>query len=50
MRDGRTQDRVSRELGSVFCFEMEAAGLINSFPYLVICSIYDYADLYKNKT
>jgi nucleoside phosphorylase len=33
----------------VLCFEMEAAGLINSFPYLVIRGICDYADSYKNK-
>lgn len=34
---------------NVLYFEMEAAGLINNFPYLVICGIYDYLDLYKNK-
>jgi nucleoside phosphorylase len=28
---------------------MEAAGLINSFPCLVIRSICDYADSHKNK-
>ncbi|KAH0558666.1 hypothetical protein GP486_004684 [Trichoglossum hirsutum] len=50
MRDGRTRDRVSRELGGVLCFEMEAAGLMNSFPCLVIRGICDYADSHKNKT
>ena len=41
--------RVSAELGGVLCFEMEAAGLMNSFPCLVIRSICDYADSHKNK-
>ena len=43
-------DRVSRELGGVLCFEMEAAGLTNSFPCLAIRGICDYADSHKNKT
>ena len=30
MRDGVTRDKVSSELGGVLCFEMEAAGLMNS--------------------
>ncbi|KAK8221011.1 ankyrin repeat protein [Phyllosticta capitalensis] len=30
------------------CFEMEAAGLMNSFPCLVIRGISDYADSHKN--
>ena len=30
-------------------FKVEAAGLINSFPYLVVRGIYDYIDTYKNK-
>jgi hypothetical protein len=33
----------------VLCFEIEAAGLINHFPCLVIRSIYNYSDSYKNK-
>jgi nucleoside phosphorylase len=49
MRDGSTRDRVSSELGGVLCFEMEAAGLMNSFPCLVIRGICDYADSHKNK-
>ena len=31
MRDAAQRDRVSAELGGVLCFEMEAAGLMNSF-------------------
>jgi nucleoside phosphorylase len=49
MRDGATRDNVSSEFGSVLCFEMEAAGLMNSFPCLVIRGICDYADSHKNK-
>jgi nucleoside phosphorylase len=43
------RDRLSAELGGVLCFEMEAAGLMNSFPCLVIRGICDYADSHKNK-
>lgn len=30
------------------CFEMEAAGLVNSFPCLVVRGVCDYADSHKN--
>jgi hypothetical protein len=33
----------------VTCFEMEAAGLMDNFPCLVIRGICDYADSHKNK-
>lgn len=49
MKDAAERDRVSKELGGVLCFEMEAAGLMNSFPCLVIRGICDYADSHKNK-
>jgi nucleoside phosphorylase len=49
IKDGLTRDRLSSELGGVLCFEMEAAGLMNSFPCLVIRGICDYADSHKNK-
>ncbi|KAI3530692.1 hypothetical protein CABS02_14420 [Colletotrichum abscissum] len=49
MKDGLTRDRYSRELGGVLCFEMEAAGLMNNFPCIVIRGICDYADAHKNK-
>src|SRR3954447_10782956 len=49
MRDGATRDSVSSEFGSVLCFEMEAAGLMNNFPCIVIRGICDYADSHKNK-
>jgi hypothetical protein len=39
---------LAQELG-VTCVEMEAAGLMDSFPCLVIRGICDYADSHKNK-
>jgi nucleoside phosphorylase len=49
MKNGRERDRFSKELGGVLCFEMEAAGLMNVFPCLVIRGICDYSDSHKNK-
>jgi nucleoside phosphorylase len=49
MRSAADRDKVSAELGGVLCFEMEAAGLMNSFPCLVIRGVCDYADSHKNK-
>lgn len=49
IKDGVTRDKLSAELGGVLCFEMEAAGLMNHFPCLVIRGICDYADSHKNK-
>ncbi|KAF2192451.1 purine and uridine phosphorylase, partial [Zopfia rhizophila CBS 207.26] len=34
---------------NVLCFEMEAAGLMDDFPCLVVRGICDYADSHKNK-
>ena len=48
MRDGRTRERLRREM-NVLCFEMEAAGLMDDFPCLVVRGICDYADSHKNK-
>jgi hypothetical protein len=48
MRDARTRDRL-RDEHDVLCFEMEAAGLLDHFPCLVIRGICDYADSHKNK-
>lgn len=42
------RDKASAELGGVLCFEMEAAGLMNNFPCLVVRGICDYADSHKN--
>jgi nucleoside phosphorylase len=48
MRDGRMRDRIAQQEG-VICFEIEAAGLMDSFPCIVIRGICDYADSHKNK-
>ncbi|KAK5690838.1 hypothetical protein LTR97_011999 [Elasticomyces elasticus] len=48
MKDGVTRDRIAREEG-ILCFEMEAAGLMDSFLCIVIRGICDYADSHKNK-
>ncbi|KAK0610673.1 hypothetical protein B0T17DRAFT_512158 [Bombardia bombarda] len=48
MRHGVTREHLRGQLG-VLCFEMEAAGLMNSFPCLVVRGICDYADSHKNK-
>ncbi|PVH94805.1 purine and uridine phosphorylase [Periconia macrospinosa] len=50
IRNGRMRDSVSRELGGILCFEMEAVGLINSFRCLIIRGVCDYADSHKNKS
>jgi hypothetical protein len=49
IRDVAKKDRVSAEFGGVLCFKIEAAGLMNSFPCLVIQGICNYSDLHKNK-
>ncbi|KAK2010380.1 purine and uridine phosphorylase [Colletotrichum eremochloae] len=48
MKNAETRDKLSRERG-VLCFEMEAAGLMNHFPCLVVRGICDYSDSHKNK-
>ena len=48
IKHGSTRDKLSQELG-ILCFEMEAAGLMDNFPCLVILGICDYADSHKNK-
>jgi len=48
IKDAMTRDQYRRDLG-VLCFEMEAAGLMNNFPCLVVRGICDYSDSHKNK-
>ncbi|KAI4599633.1 hypothetical protein KJ359_001730 [Pestalotiopsis sp. 9143b] len=48
MKDANLRDKLSAE-NNVLCFEMEAAGLMNHFPCLVIRGICDYSDTHKNK-
>ncbi|KAE9572432.1 hypothetical protein CGMCC3_g11448 [Colletotrichum fructicola] len=48
MKHGQTRRRLAHEL-DVLCFEMEAAGLMDSFPCLVVRGICDYSDSHKAK-
>ena len=49
MKDALLRDSLATDKG-ILCFEMEAAGLMNQFPCLVIRGICDYSDSHKNKT
>lgn len=48
IKDAIFRDKLAAEQ-DVLCFEMEAAGLINHFPCLVIRGVCDYADSHKSK-
>ncbi|KAL2857293.1 hypothetical protein BJY01DRAFT_242364 [Aspergillus pseudoustus] len=48
MKDSKTRDRLAQQYG-ILCFEMEAAGLANELPTLVIRGICDYCDSHKHK-
>lgn len=48
IKDGITRERLKKDL-NIICLEMEAAGLMDAFPCLVIRGICDYADSHKNK-
>ena len=48
MEDALLRDALIAE-NNILCFEMEAAGLMNHFPCLVIRGICDYSDSHKNK-
>ncbi|KAM3513179.1 hypothetical protein MY11210_003204 [Beauveria gryllotalpidicola] len=49
IKDAAARDRILADVGEdCICFEMEAAGLMNHFPCLVIRGICDYADSHKN--
>jgi nucleoside phosphorylase len=47
MKHGRTRDQLAKA-SNILCFDMEAAGLMDRFPCLVIRGISDYADSHKN--
>ncbi|KAJ9607047.1 hypothetical protein H2200_008119 [Cladophialophora chaetospira] len=47
MKNATERDRIGQEFGAL-CVEMEAAGLMNGFPCIVIRGICDYADSHKN--
>ncbi|EPS44169.1 hypothetical protein H072_1871 [Dactylellina haptotyla CBS 200.50] len=48
IKDAKVRDQIIREL-DVYCFEMEAAGIMDNFPCLVIRGICDYSDSHKAK-
>ncbi|KAI8279964.1 Ankyrin repeat domain-containing protein 50 [Colletotrichum sp. SAR 10_98] len=48
MKDAVTRDKLTIE-NNVLCLEMEAAGLSNTLPCLIIRGICDYSDSHKNK-
>lgn len=49
IKDAMTRDKYANDPElDVLCFEMEAAGLTNNFPCLVIRGICDYSDSHKN--
>jgi hypothetical protein len=50
IKDAKLRDKLGKDLQApIQCIEMEAAGLMNNFPCLVIRGICDYADSHKNK-
>lgn len=49
VKDGIARDEILKRMeDKCICFEMEAAGLMNNFPCLIIRGICDYADEHKN--
>lgn len=49
MKSEVTRDKISAQFNNALCFEMEAAGLMDILPCLVIRGICDYSDSHKNK-
>ncbi|RAH53482.1 Pfs domain protein, partial [Aspergillus piperis CBS 112811] len=49
IKHAQTRDLLAAELNGILCFEMEAAGLMDNFPCLVIRGVSDYSDSHKNK-
>jgi nucleoside phosphorylase len=47
IKNGGLRDELAKAHGAL-CFEMEAAGVMNDFPCLVIRGISDYADSDKH--
>ncbi|KAK6496960.1 hypothetical protein TWF481_001940 [Arthrobotrys musiformis] len=48
IKHGRAREKLAQDIG-IHCIEMEAGGLMDAFPCLVIRGICDYADSHKNK-
>ncbi|KAK8066884.1 hypothetical protein PG997_013631 [Apiospora hydei] len=49
IKDAAVCDQLSKDLGGILCVEMEAAGLMDTFPCIVIRGVCDYADSHKIK-
>jgi nucleoside phosphorylase len=50
IKDATLRDMINKEFDdNVLCFEMQAAGLMDTLPCIVIKGISDYADSHKNK-
>jgi nucleoside phosphorylase len=50
IKDATLRNKLKRDLdGNVLCIETEAAGLMESYPCIVIRGICDYADSHKNE-
>lgn len=47
VKDARERDQLGQKFNAL-CVEMEAAGLMNNFPCIVVRGICDYADSHKN--
>ena len=47
MKDATVRDSLIKQY-NVLCFEMEAAGLMDNFPRVIIWGICDYSDTHKN--
>ncbi|KAF3171902.1 hypothetical protein TWF225_009047 [Orbilia oligospora] len=48
LKDGDTREQLKKDLG-IICVDMEAAGIIDDLPCLIIRGICDYADSHKAK-
>ncbi|KAK8108443.1 purine and uridine phosphorylase [Apiospora sp. TS-2023a] len=49
IKNAKLRDQLSKDLGgNILCVEMEAAGLMDNFPCIVIRGICDYTDSHKN--
>ncbi|KAB8228901.1 uncharacterized protein BDW43DRAFT_315402 [Aspergillus alliaceus] len=48
MKDAKRRDLIAQDI-DILCFEMEAAGLMDQLPCLVIRGICDYCDSHKHK-
>jgi nucleoside phosphorylase len=47
VKNPEDRDRLRRDHGDAICFEMEAAGIMDEIPCLVVRGICDYADTHK---